>query len=90
LVEAELELQLVSQPPAVGLDIGQGLVAVDVGLALAKQVEVWAVENENQAAHVLPFADVTVWAKHDAPNATLKALRSDSRRRPLEGDGRTG
>ncbi len=51
LVEAEVERQLPGQGAAVALDIGQGLVAVDVGLAPAEQVEVGAVQHINEAAH---------------------------------------
>ena len=37
LVEAQLELELIRQLAAVRLDIGQGLVAVDLGLTLAQR-----------------------------------------------------
>ena len=51
LVEAEVQAQLGGQRPAVPLHVGQGLVALDVRLPLAQQVQVGAVEYEDEAAH---------------------------------------
>ena len=52
LVKADLETEFFRRGTAVGLDIRQGLGAVDVRLAFPEQVEVWAVQDEDEAAHV--------------------------------------
>ena len=56
LMELDRELELRADPPAVRLDIGQRLAAVDLRLALAEQIEIGAVENGDDSAHALdPF-----------------------------------
>ena len=58
-MEADVNAEFGAKGPAVPLNIGQGLMAIDMGLAFAEQVEVRAVEDENEAAHgvlrMLPF-----------------------------------
>jgi hypothetical protein len=49
--KTEFELQLVCQRSAVSLDIGQGLVPVDMRLAPAEQIQVRAVQHEYESAH---------------------------------------
>src|SRR4051794_16229464 len=51
LVKADVEVQFLGQFPAISLNICQRLMAIDVRLALAKQVEVRPVEDEYEAAH---------------------------------------
>ena len=52
LVESDLEAEFARHRPAVALDVGQRLVAVDVRLALAEQVEVRTVQDVDEAAHM--------------------------------------
>jgi hypothetical protein len=49
LVEADLEPDLGPEPPAVGLDVGERLAPVDLGLALAEQVQVRSVQDIDDA-----------------------------------------
>ena len=51
LMEADVEPVLAGYAPAFRLHVGQGLVAVDCGLALAEQVQVRTVQDVDQAAH---------------------------------------
>ena len=51
LAELDFELKLGPDAAAIRLDVGQRLPAVDLGLALAEQVEVWAVQDGDDAAH---------------------------------------
>ena len=48
LLEADLELQFRRQSAAVRFNIGQGGVAIDLGLALTQQVQIGAVEDEDR------------------------------------------
>ena len=48
LMEAQFEPELVRQGAAVPLHVGERFVAVDVRLPLAEQVQVGAVEDENE------------------------------------------
>ena len=34
-------------------DVGEGLVSVDRGLALAEQIQIWAIQNENMGGHLI-------------------------------------
>lgn len=45
------QVQLCSHSAAQRLDVGEGVVAVDLRLARAQQVEIGAVENENGTGH---------------------------------------
>ena len=56
LQEAEGEAELGGQRGAVALDVGEGLVAVDLRLALAEEVEVRSVEDIDELGHVAPPA----------------------------------
>src|ERR1700730_17557247 len=51
LVKAKLKSELGGELPAVSLDIGKGFVTVDVGLALAEQVEVGSVQHVDDTTH---------------------------------------
>ena len=53
LFEIEAEAKLGRQRPALRLDIRQGLVAVDMRLALAEQIQVRPVEDQNCRSHRL-------------------------------------
>ena len=47
LPEVELEAEFAGEPAAIRLDVGERVAAVDFGLALAEQVEVRPVENDD-------------------------------------------
>jgi hypothetical protein len=51
LVKAKLKSELPGDPAAISLDIGKSLVAVDVRLAFAKQIQVRTVQHVDDAAH---------------------------------------
>src|SRR4051812_28188455 len=75
-METQLELQLVRQFAAVTLDIGQGLVAVDLRLALAEQVEVGTVQEIDETAHDL-FSPIvlTCWRRRQPSNSCRVASK---------------
>jgi hypothetical protein len=50
-VKAKLKSELPGDPAAISLDIGKSLVAVDVRLAFAKQIQVRTVQHVDDAAH---------------------------------------
>ncbi len=71
LVKAKFEAEFFCQGPAVSLNIRQGFVSVDVGLAFAEQVEVGTVQYVNQAAHGL-VPSLSLWAwEHSGQAVTL-------------------
>src|SRR4051794_2752784 len=51
LAEVDLKAEFTREASALGFDIRQGLMPVDVRLALAEQVQVGSVQNENGRAH---------------------------------------
>src|SRR6516165_1727892 len=53
LAEFDAESQLSGRVPALGLYVGQRLVSVDFGFALAEQVQVGAVQNIDDRVHVV-------------------------------------
>src|SRR3954467_13520105 len=58
LVKAHLQRELRGYPPTISLHIRKRLVAVDVGLTLAEQIEIWPVEDVDKATHgITPFSD---------------------------------
>src|ERR1700745_234251 len=53
LAEFDVQSQLSRRAPALGLYVGQRLVSVDFGFALAEQVQVGAVQNIDDRVHVV-------------------------------------
>jgi hypothetical protein len=53
LMELDRELELGAHAPAFGLHVRQGLAAVDLRLALAEQVEIGPVQDDDDSAHAL-------------------------------------
>src|SRR4051794_3815980 len=51
LMKSDLKPEFSGNLAAIGLDIGKRFMTVDVGLALAKQIEIGAVQYVNDAAH---------------------------------------
>src|SRR6516225_2117682 len=53
LAEFDVQSQLSSRAPALGLYVGQRLISVDSGFALAEQVQVGPVQNIDDRVHVV-------------------------------------
>src|SRR5580704_14696720 len=51
LVKAKLKSELSGHPAAISLDISKSFMSVDVGLALAKQIQIGTVQHVDHAAH---------------------------------------
>ena len=51
LLEADREAEFAGKRPALRLDVREGLVAVDMRLAFAEQVQIWPVEDQNSRSH---------------------------------------
>src|SRR5277367_2056664 len=51
LMELDLKPELLADAAAVRLDVGQRLAAVDLRLALAEQIEIGSVQDNNDRAH---------------------------------------
>ena len=51
LMELDRKPELSPHPPAVGFDLGERLAAVDLGLALAEQIEIGSVQDDDDRAH---------------------------------------
>src|SRR5580704_17180170 len=73
LMELDRKLEFRADASAVGLDVGQCLASVNVRLALAQQVEIWAVEDADDWAHASDSPKAAA-----APDAK-GAARCDSR-----------
>ena len=54
LMELDRKPEFVADAAAVRLDVGKRLVAVDLGLALAEQIEIGAVQDHDDRIHALP------------------------------------
>src|SRR5208282_5662073 len=54
LMELDLEPELAADAPAIRLDLGEHLAAVNLRLALAEQVEIGTVQDSDNRAHAIP------------------------------------
>ena len=53
-MELDLKPELLADAAAVSLDVGERLAAVDLGLALAEQVEIGSVQDDDDRIHAAP------------------------------------
>src|SRR4051794_36363182 len=56
LVEANVEVELLGYLATLVFDVGKGLMAVDMWLTLAQEIEVWTIQDIDKTVHEESFA----------------------------------